>query len=120
MALQFGAALAGAQPDPKLLYEQSPGAHARPGVVTTVRGMGSNLPSWVFYHLEVGFCKLYIYLDDPEEVSGVAVCDGGLCCFRGGAPCAFVWTAHPPYVDAPAAEKHIHQHKIRCRTHDGN
>eukprot|EP00959_Pyramimonas_sp_CCMP1952_P127563 2668161-Pyramimonas_sp.AAC.2 len=37
------------------------------GIVTTVRGMGQTLTSWVQYHLAVGFSKLYIYFDDPSE-----------------------------------------------------
>jgi len=72
----FATAMAGALPgqaptEPELLYERLAGCPTRPGIVTTVRGMGSNLPSWVHYHLAVGFCKLYIYLDDPEEADAL-------------------------------------------------
>eukprot|EP00238_Polyblepharides_amylifera_P012237 CAMPEP_0196599384 /NCGR_PEP_ID=MMETSP1081-20130531/94829_1 /TAXON_ID=36882 /ORGANISM="Pyramimonas amylifera, Strain CCMP720" /LENGTH=429 /DNA_ID=CAMNT_0041925151 /DNA_START=553 /DNA_END=1842 /DNA_ORIENTATION=+ len=53
--------------EPKLLYEIKPGVPARPGIVSTVRGMGDTLYSWIHYHLASGFCRLYIYFDDPEE-----------------------------------------------------
>ncbi len=36
-------------------------------LVSTVRGAGSALHSFVQYHLYLGFDKLYIFLDDPEE-----------------------------------------------------
>lgn len=53
--------------DPKLLYERKPDLVARPGIVSTVRGMGETLHSWLQYHLEIGFCKVYLYFDDATE-----------------------------------------------------
>lgn len=50
------------------LYERHPELPARPGVVTTVRGMGRTLEGWCRYHLALGFVKLYVYFDDPTEL----------------------------------------------------
>ena len=42
-------------------------------LVSTVRGAGSSLRTFVQYHLYLGFDKLYLFLDDPEEAIATAI-----------------------------------------------
>mmetsp|Transcript_27294 Transcript_27294/g.89373 ORF Transcript_27294/g.89373 Transcript_27294/m.89373 type:complete len:429 (+) Transcript_27294:418-1704(+) len=76
----FGAGLhSGEAPgsaSPQLLYECRPELAARPGIVSTVKGMGETLECWVRYHLGVGFVRLFIYLDDPAEAESLAAFAG--------------------------------------------
>jgi len=41
----------------------------RAAIVTTLKGAGPTAESWIVYHLHVGFDKLYLYFDDPEDSS---------------------------------------------------
>ena len=58
-------------PRPPPLYADSP--RARVATVTTLRGLPpAMLTSFVRWHLRLGFCRLYLYFDDPDDV-GVAL-----------------------------------------------
>ena len=39
----------------------------RAGLVTTLRGAGSVLDSFLRYHLALGFARLYLFFDDPAD-----------------------------------------------------
>lgn len=46
-------------------------AGSRAAVVTTVKDFRHLADSWVSYHLAIGFVHLYIYFDDPDELSSI-------------------------------------------------
>lgn len=36
-------------------------------IVSTVKGTGSTLESWLEYHTAVGFEKIFLFFDDPQD-----------------------------------------------------
>jgi len=39
------------------------------GIVTTLRGAGRTVESWIAYHFHIGFDRLYLFFDDPNDSS---------------------------------------------------
>jgi hypothetical protein len=55
----------GAEPPPPPL---PPSGYERAAIVATVRGVRpSSVAAWCSYHLTIGFVRIFLYFDDPEE-----------------------------------------------------
>eukprot|EP01126_Amoeba_proteus_P008294 TRINITY_DN1305_c0_g2_i13.p1 TRINITY_DN1305_c0_g2~~TRINITY_DN1305_c0_g2_i13.p1 ORF type:complete len:100 (-),score=10.03 TRINITY_DN1305_c0_g2_i13:561-860(-) len=44
------------------------------GIVTTLKGAKSTLESWLYYHLSIGFDKIFLFFDDPNDPS-IQLCE---------------------------------------------
>ena len=59
----------------------NPESFSRAAIVTTVKRVSpQSLKEWCSYHLKIGFERLYVYFDEPEERHRVHLTDERIIC----------------------------------------
>lgn len=71
-----------------------------PAIVTTLRNAGPSLDSFVAYHLAIGFARLYLFFDDPNDPDLARVAGNNrVTVIRNDAKLQEIWKTLPAWND---------------------
>lgn len=71
-----------------------------PALVTTLRNVGPSLDSFVAYHLGIGFARLYLFFDDPNDPDLARVAGNNrVTAIRSDAKLQEIWKTLPSWND---------------------